>query len=108
MIFGPAIDVANANSPDLTTGGGGGEPPLFSRSARIKLIQNEQAKLSASAVNNVGVAFVVVGIVTPVVAYAQSPSPTTSVLPLVISGIWLLTGAILHLAARLILVSLEP
>ena len=90
------------------SGPGGGEPPAYPFSARLKLIHNEQSKLSATAVNNVAVAFVVVGIVTPLVSFAQSPTIPATAATFAISLAWLLTGAILHLAARLILVRLEP
>jgi len=102
----PAFAAANQNPADATSAGG--EPPVYPFSARLKLIHNEQAKLSATAVNNIAVAFVVVGIVTPLVGFSQSPIAPPNAVSLVVSFGWLLTGAILHLCARLILVRLEP
>lgn len=95
---------ANENPPG--TGGGGTSPPPLS--ARLKLIHNEQAKLSATALNNVAVAFIVIGIVTPLIGFTQTQTAPSEAGAYVISLGWLLTGAILHLCARLILVRLEP
>jgi hypothetical protein len=45
----PAFTAANQNPESATFTGGG--PPVYPFSARLKLIHNEQAKLSATAVN---------------------------------------------------------
>jgi hypothetical protein len=97
---------AAANQNPAESGGGG--PPSYPFSARLKLVHNEQAKLSATALNNVAVAFVVLGIVTPMIGLAQVRALPTEAASYVVSLGWLLTGAILHLTARLILVRLEP
>jgi len=38
----------------------------------MSLIQNEQTKLTATALNNVAVAFVVAGFVAPVIGFART------------------------------------
>jgi hypothetical protein len=104
-IWGEApFDAANQNPRHE----GGGGPPTYPFFARLKLIHNEQAKLSATALNNIAVAFVVLGIVTPAIGIGQARSIPAEAVGYAISLGWLLTGAILHLCARLILVRLEP
>ena len=64
----------------------------------------EKTKLLATALNNLGVAIVTIGFVTPLIAFlykAASAPPIEAVVAL--SGIWLATGAVLHVIARLIL-----
>ena len=70
----------------------------------MSLVYNEQTKLTATALNNVAVALIVAGFVAPVVGFANSlefrlgvASTTT------FTAIWLATGLILHVTARLIL-----
>ncbi len=71
---------------------------------------NEQTKLLATAINNVAVAFVILGVVTPLTAVsfgvvsAPPPSPWTAFF----AAIWFCTGAGLHLLARRALRSLKP
>lgn len=73
----------------------------------MNLVHNEQIKLTATALNNVAVAFVVVGFVAPVTAVVGRDSGGfTASIPL--SLIWLATGVVLHLGARLVLRSFKP
>jgi hypothetical protein len=72
-------------------------------------IHNEQTKLTATALNNVAVAFIIAGFVGPLVAYGFGSTtlpPTVSTV--VVSVSWLLIGLILHLLARLVLLGLVP
>ena len=68
-IWGESPSLAANQNAESATGGGS---PSYPFSARPKLIHNEQAKLSATAVNNVAVALIVLGIVTPLIGMAQS------------------------------------
>ena len=72
------------------------------------LIQNEQTKLTATALNNVAVAFIVAGFVAPVVGFAQTLEFRPGVESALFSGFWLVTGSVLHVAARLVLKRLQP
>jgi hypothetical protein len=72
----------------------------------MSLVHNEQTKLTATALNNVAVAFVIAGFVAPIVGLGQSRP--ADIVPVLFSLIWLLTGLVLHLAARLILRTLQP
>ena len=57
--------------------------------------RNERLKLFATALNNVAVGFVIVGLVTPVVA-GHIPSTPAGLAPLV----WLVMAAFLHMGAQ--------
>jgi hypothetical protein len=74
----------------------------------MSLIQNEQTKLTATALNNVAVAFVVAGFVAPVIGFARTLEFRPGVESAIFSAVWLLTGSVLHVAARLILRRLQP
>ena len=71
---------------------------------------NEQIKLLATAISNVGVAFVVIGFVTPITAASFNLggvgplSSGTAAFTLV----WLFTGIGIHLIARRILRGITP
>lgn len=73
-------------------------------------VHNEQTKLLATALNNIAVAFVVIGFVTPMTALsfgiASAPVPRADTLSF--SLVWLLTGVTLHFGARRALRSLRP
>ena len=75
----------------------------------MTVIDNEQTKLTATALNNVAVAFIIAGFVGPAVAvgYGTMPFPNTGVTVL-LSVVWLLIGVILHLIGRLVLLRLTP
>lgn len=86
----------------------GGGPPFIPFWMRQKLVHNEQAKLTATALNNVSVAFFVTGILTPLVTYLQNPTKITTPESFLIGVGWLLTGIIIHQIGRVILTGLEP
>ena len=69
----------------------------------MSLVYNEQTKLTATALNNVAVAFVVAGFVAPVVGFANGLELRLGVASTTFTAVWLATGLILHLTARLIL-----
>jgi hypothetical protein len=75
----------------------------------VSLIHNEQTKLTATALNNIAVAFVIAGFVGPVVAlgYGSDALPKGGV-AILVSLIWLFVGFILHSIAKLILRDLKP
>jgi hypothetical protein len=73
----------------------------------VSLVDNEQTKLTATALNNIAVAFVIAGVVAPVVQYGGT-QPLLSAAPIAFSLIWLLAGEILHLFARRVLRRLKP
>lgn len=75
---------------------------------RHKTIHNEQPKITATALNNVAVAFFVTGVLTPLVTFIQNPMTLTSPVAALIGTGWLLTALIVHLLARLVLTGLEP
>jgi len=73
-------------------------------------IHNEQTKLLATALNNIAVAYVVIGFVTPMTALsfgiANAPIPRVGTMSFTL--VWLWTGFALHWAARRALRSLRP
>ncbi len=76
----------------------------------MRAAHNEQIKLLATAISNVGVAFVVIGFVTPITAASFNLS---GIGPLrsdtaVFTLIWLFTGIGIHLIARRILQGIKP
>jgi hypothetical protein len=74
----------------------------------VSLTHNEQTKLTATALNNIAVAFVVAGFVAPVVGFGQAQQVPSDLFTIVFNLAWLLTGFALHLTARLILRRLRP
>lgn len=72
--------------------------------------RNEQTKLLATAINNVAVAFVVLGFVTPVVAvsFGAASAPILRTDSALFMLVWLCAGFTLHWVARRTLRSLEP
>lgn len=71
---------------------------------------NEQTKLLATAINNVAVAFVVIGFVTPVVAvsFGNAGALSLRVENAVFALVWLCAGFVLHWTARQILRGIRP
>ncbi|MCJ2009627.1 hypothetical protein MKK64_11390 [Methylobacterium sp. E-025] len=70
----------------------------------------EQTKLLATAINNVAVAFIVIGFVTPITAASFNlggvgPLRSEST---VLTLVWLFTGIGIHLIARRILRGITP
>jgi hypothetical protein len=75
----------------------------------LSLVHNEQTKLTATALNNVAVAFVIAGFVGPMVAVGYgSAAMAKDGIAILVSIIWLFVGFILHSIARLILRDLKP
>ncbi len=72
-------------------------------------VHNEQTKLLATALNNVAVAYVVVGFVTPLTAmsFGVSSAPPLRTATATFAGIWLCTAIGLHWVARRVLRSLK-
>jgi hypothetical protein len=76
----------------------------------VPAVHNEQTKLLATALNNIAVAFVVIGVVTPMtaVSFGIASAPAARVDTLSFSLVWFLTGVTLHFGARRALRSLRP
>ena len=75
----------------------------------MSLVHNEQTKLTATALNNVAVAFVIAGFVGPMVAVGYgSAAMAKDGIAILVSIIWPFVGFILHSIARLILRDLKP
>ena len=75
----------------------------------MSLVNNEQTKLTATALNNVAVAFVIAGFVGPMVAVGYgSAAMARDGIAILVSIIWLFVGFIRHSIARLILRDLKP
>ncbi len=75
----------------------------------MSLIENERMKLLATALNNLGVATIVTGVVAPIAAnlygHGAISSDTTAIL---IGIVWLFTGVGLHLVAQTVLGGMRP
>lgn len=75
----------------------------------MSLIHNERVKYLATLLNTVAAATIVAGVVAPVVAFTYgAPGPIGGGFAIAISLVWLLTGAGLHYAVRIILGRLRP
>jgi hypothetical protein len=76
----------------------------------VNQIHNEQTKLLATGLNNVAVAFVVIGGVTPVTAmsFGVASAPSLSFGTVAFATVWLSAGVAVHWAARRALRSLKP
>lgn len=74
----------------------------------VNQIRNEQTKLLATGLNNVAVAFVVIGGVTPVTAmsFGVASAPHLSIASATFAAIWIGAGAGLPWVARFVLRSL--
>ena len=72
-------------------------------------VHNEQTKLLATALNNVAVAYVVIGFVTPVtaVSFGVASAPPLRAGTVFFAAIWLCTAVGLHWVARRVLRSLK-
>ena len=70
----------------------------------MNLVHNEQVKLLAGALNNVGVAMVAAGFIAPVSGYLYGSLSNASLKTIVVvSPIWLTLGVLLMSAARRVL-----
>lgn len=75
----------------------------------MSLIHNERVKYLATLVNTVAGGTIVAGVIAPLVAFTYGvPGPAGSAFAIAVSVIWLLTGAALHYAVRIILGRLRP
>lgn len=69
-----------------------------------KLVRNEQTKLLATGLNNLGIATVVAGSIGPLIAKSYGASNANGfVLPGLLALVYLLVGTSLMLIARLVL-----
>ena len=76
----------------------------------MSLVHNEQTKLLATALNNVAVAYVVIGFVTPMTAasFGVASAPVMRLESVIFTVVWLCTGCALHYGARRALRSMKP
>ncbi len=76
----------------------------------MSAVHNEQTKLLATALNNIAVAFVVIGFVTPMTAasFGAATAPILQLDRAIFTVVGLCTGAALHCGARRCLRSLKP
>lgn len=72
-------------------------------------IENERTKLTATAINNLALAFAVAGFVAPLVGYSfgLASAPPVGFTTMLVSLIWLTVAIALHLLARIVLRSLS-
>jgi hypothetical protein len=68
--------------------------------ALAKLVHNEQMKLGATLFNNVAVAFVVTGLVVPVIAFTYGTSLPRSPYRMAYAMLWVAMAAVNHQIAR--------
>lgn len=71
---------------------------------------NEQTKLLATGINNIAVAFIVIGVVTPItaVSFGIAVAPAPSLATAFFAAIWFCAGVALHSIGRRVLRSLKP
>ena len=76
----------------------------------MNAVHNEQTKLLANALNNIAVAYVVIGFVTPITAisFGVASAPALQPASAFFATIWLCTGIGPHWIARRVLQSLRP
>lgn len=75
----------------------------------MDVVEVEQTELLATGINNIAVAFVVIGVVTPVIAvgFGVANAPELRVGTGALALVWLCAGGLLHTLARRSLRSLE-
>lgn len=72
------------------------------------LVHNERTKLTATLLNNIAAASLITGVVGPAVAVSYGlPGPTGGWTAILITLVWLSTGAALHYMARALLKGLK-
>ena len=75
-------------------------------------VHNERVKLTATAINNVGVAAVVTGVIVPVAAFAYRTAPSSADYPLwYFIGflvVWFMGGLTCHFLARNVFLRMRP
>ncbi|GJE48510.1 hypothetical protein GOFOIKOB_1541 [Methylobacterium tardum] len=76
----------------------------------MSAVHNEQTKLLATALNNVAVAFAVIGFVTPITAmsFGIANAPVLRPATAFFATIWLCAAIGLHLIGRRVLRSIRP
>jgi hypothetical protein len=78
----------------------------------VSLILNERTKLLATALNNLGVATLIAGVIAPAANVLYGMTNPTGLHPwpsvALIGCCWLFSGVTLHLAAQLVLRRLTP
>ncbi len=78
----------------------------------MSLVLNERTKLLATALNNLGVATLIAGVIAPAANFLYGMASPTGFHPWPSVGLigccWLFSGMILHLAAQLVLRRLTP
>ena len=76
----------------------------------LSQVHNEQTKLLATGLNNVAVACIVIGVVTPISAmsFGVASAPPLSFRAGAFAVIWLMAGGCLHWCARHALRRLKP
>lgn len=76
----------------------------------MSVISNEQTKLTATAMSDTALAFIIAGLVAPVVSLSLglSTAPAASTVAVVVSFAWFVAGVALHVFARLLLRRLTP
>jgi hypothetical protein len=76
----------------------------------VPAIHNEQTKLLATALNNIAVAYVVIGFVTPMTAasFGVATAPAIRIDNAIFTVVWLCAGCALHYGARRGLRSMKP
>ena len=76
--------------------------PSLSRTCR-----NEKRKITATALNNIAVSFIVTGVVVPVVSAAYRVSIPKTSLWWLFAVVWVATGLGFHVASRRMLEGIE-
>lgn len=75
----------------------------------MSLIENERTKLLATALNNVGVATIITGVVAPTAATLYgTPATGSGQWWFLIAAVWLLAGIGLHVLGQVVLGRLKP
>ena len=73
-----------------------------------RLVRNEQAKLAATFFNNIAVAFIVAGVIVPIVASAYGTAVPTGRFWIAYILLWLVMAYTNHLIGRTILKGIKP
>ncbi len=71
------------------------------------LVHNEKLKLAVTAINNIGVAAVVTGVVVPMVSRLTTATPTGNRYWLLFTVLWALLGLGCHMTGRFMLKGLR-
>jgi hypothetical protein len=72
------------------------------------LVHNEQLKLATTAINNIGVASVVTGVVVPLVSHVAASAPPGNRYWAFFMVLWAIVGFGCHITGRLMLKGLRP